>query len=85
MIEVTNQAGFILSFDGRVVEKFDQSGSTRVHASHVMKIDIKEKKGTFLVSVRWTFGMITMTKVDENQRAVLDQFVAAVTAARGQT
>lgn len=82
MIEVTNWAGFVLSFDGRVVEEFQQQDSKRIHINHVKKVEVKEgRKGRLRMVVHAQFTMLTLDRIEPDQRTAIDDFVAQVTAA----
>jgi len=82
MIELINEVGFVLSFDGRVLEMFSSTG-TRIHVRHVKRVKLKERKGKYELSVESLVGqLVMMMKIDPSQRPVIDQLLAALNAAR---
>lgn len=82
MVEVVNSNGLILSFDGRVIEKFDNSNQ-RVHVKHVKSVEVKEgRKGDLEIRVPALYTLLTLMKIDPDQRGAVDEFVAQVNAAR---
>jgi hypothetical protein len=84
MIEVMNSVGAILSFDGRVIEQFQLSGSPqRVHIHQLEAIEVKERRKGLEISWKTRTMPFTMANIDPGARAAVDQFVAQVKAARG--
>lgn len=81
MIEITNSVGWVISFDGRVLETFS-TDNTRMHINGIKAIEIRQgKKGDLWVMVagRWSGGF-SFNGIDPGKRSEVDELVAQVNA-----
>ena len=82
MVEVTNSVGFILAFDGRIIENFHNGGSDRFHINQVKAIEVEEnKKGEMWIKVHAKNRISNLTDIDPSNRGLVDEFVSQVNAA----
>lgn len=83
MIEIANSVGWIISFDGRIIENFSTGDNVRMHINNVKKIEIKEERGGYLgimVTGRWGGGF-NLPKIDPSHRSAIEDLVTQVNAA----
>ena len=82
MVEVTNSVGFILSFDGRIIENFHNGGSDRFHINQVNEVEVEEnKKGEMWIKVKAKNRISNLTDIDPSKRGLVEEFVPQVNAA----
>ncbi|MBR33433.1 MAG: hypothetical protein CMN77_19195 [Spirochaetaceae bacterium] len=82
MVEVTNSVGFILSFDGRIIENFHNGGSDRFHINQVNEVEVEEnKKGEMWIKVKAKNRISNLTDIDPSKRGLVEEFVSQVNAA----
>jgi hypothetical protein len=79
----------ILSFDGRVIEEFgfgNQHTERRIHVSLAEKVDFEVlgKRAFLEIKGRGGGRIIVGGKLDQDQVAELEAFVAAIRSARGE-
>ena len=83
MIELTNSAGYILSFDGRVIENFYNAGNMRMHISHVQNVEVEEnKKGQLWIKIKGHNQVCNLMDIDPENRGLVEEFVSQINSAR---
>lgn len=75
----------LLTWDGRVLELFKTDGKTgewRVHALTIVRWEIEQRRGAFLLKVFDHEKHYESALVDDAQRPVIDSLMAEVGATR---
>ena len=83
--EVMTDGGGILSFDGRVIEYFDERNRTsqwRVHVAHVEGWEVEQRQGVSRVKLLLAKRRFQNVLVADDQLPALGRLQAAVEAAR---
>lgn len=84
-IEVTTEGGGVLSFDGRVIEFFDdrrRTSSWRIHAAHVVDWQLEPRRSMSQVRIMVTRREFQNVLVEDAQLRAFEQLRAAVDAVR---
>ena len=83
MIEITNAQGYILAFNGRIIEIFTRSENMRMHIDHVESVDLDEnKKGFLWIKVKTRHKIGNLPEIAADKRPAVDEFVAMVNKAK---
>jgi hypothetical protein len=78
MIEIKNAQGWIITFDGRVIEIFQGRESQRFHGTHIKKIEMVERKNSIEISGMTVNVPFMFMSIDPSQKAVVEEFIAQV-------
>ncbi|MCB1169932.1 MAG: hypothetical protein KDK25_06335 [Leptospiraceae bacterium] len=83
MMEITNSQGYILAFDGRIIEIFTRSENMRIHIDHVESVEVDEnKKGLLWIKVKTRHKIGNLPEIAAEKRPEVDEFVSMVNKAK---
>ena len=83
MIEITNSEGYILAFDGRIIEIFTRSDNTRIHINHVEAAEVDEnKKGLLWIKIKTRHKVANLPDIHGEKRTAVNELISRINEAR---
>ncbi len=83
MIEITNSEGYILAFDGRIIEIFTRSDNMRIHINHVEAAEVDEnKKGLLWIKIKTRHKVANLPDIHGEKRTAVNELISRINEAR---